>query len=158
MKITNEQLRIMQAEELRKAQQPGRPSEEFAELFARRLEQGQTQSAFSPAGVLPMPGQGAVQLPKTEALQELPSSTDAAARMDGMFTSFERYAEQIAQGQTGGLREAYSLLEGISQQIAGFKADYPDAGEQMPEMATLLNELDVLTTTESFKFNRGDYL
>ena len=161
MKITNEQLRIMQESELRKAQQQGKPSGEFGELLARHLDEGQAQSAVSPAGTSFTPVQNAVQLPGAEqaaATTGSLSSNDAAIRMDGMFSSFERYAEQLAQGQTGSLREAYNLLQDVSGQIAGFKAEFPNAGEDMPEMTALLNELDVLTTTETFKFNRGDYL
>jgi len=161
MKITNEQLRIMQENELRKAQQQGKPSGEFGELLALQMEKGQAQESVSPLGSSPLSSQVIVPLSEegdAAAARGILSSGDAATKMDGMFTSFERYAEQLAQGNTGSLRDAYSLLQDVSGQIAGFKAEYPNAGEEMPEMAALLNELDVLTTTETFKFNRGDYL
>jgi hypothetical protein len=161
MKISNEQLRIMQENELRKAQQQGRPSGEFGDIFARQLGQGQAQSAVLPTGVPLVSAQAALQLSGVEpaaAIRGTLSSNEAATRMDGMFTSFERYAEQIAQGETGSLREAYNLLQDVGGQIAGFKAEFPNAGTDMPELAALLNELDVLMTTETFKFNRGDYL
>ena len=160
MKITNEQLRIMQDNELRKAQQQGKPSGEFGELLALQMEKGQAQESVSPLGSSPLSSQVIVPLSEEGAAASggVSSSGDAASKMDGMFTSFERYAEQLAQGNTGNLREAYNLLQDVSGQIAGFKAEYPNAGEEMPEMAAMLNELDVLTTTETFKFNRGDYL
>ena len=159
MKINNEQLRIMQENELRKTQQSGKPKGEFGDIFARQL--GPVPSAASSAGATLLSVQPMAQLQGVEqaaANQGILSSNEAATRMDGMFTSFERYAEQIAQGQTGSLREAYNLLQDVSGQIAGFKATFPDAGKNMPELAALLNELDVLTTAETFKFNRGDYV
>jgi len=159
MKISNEQLRIMQENELRKAQQQGKLGGEFGDIFARQLEQARVPA--SQAGASLMSVQSAVQLHPVEqaaAIQGIPSSNEAATRMDGMFTSFERYAEQIARGETGSLREAYGLLQEVSGQIAGFRAAFPEAERNMPELAGLLNELDVLMTTETFKFNRGDYL
>ena len=159
MKISNEQLRIMQEAELRKAQQQGKLGGEFGEIFARQLEQA--KAAASPAGASPMSVKPTAQLHPVEqaaTVQGLLSSHEAATRMDGMFTSFERYAEQIARGETGSLREAYALLQEVSGQIAGFRAAFPDAESAMPGLAGLLNELDVLMTTETFKFNRGDYL
>ena len=159
MKISNEQLRIMQESELRKAQQQGKLGGEFGDIFARQLEQARAPA--SPTGHPLMSVRTAAQLHPVEqaaAVQGLFSSNEAATRMDGMFTSFERYAEQIARSETGSLREAYGLLQEVSGQIAGFRAAFPDAEEAMPEMALLLNELNVLMTTETFKFNRGDYL
>ena len=159
MKISNEQVRIMQENEIRKAQQQGKPGGEFGDIFARQLEQA--QSAASPTGVPLVSAQSGVQLRGVEqvaAIQGMLSSSEAATRMDGMFTSFERYADQIALGEAGNLREAYNLLQDVSGQIAGFKVEFPHVGKEMPGLAALVNELDVLATTETFKFNRGDYL
>jgi hypothetical protein len=158
MKISSEQLRIMQESELQKTGQ-GKLGGDFGDIFARQLEQG--QSATSATGASLMSVQSAVQLPRVEdaaVIRGMLSSSEAATRMDGMFTSFERYAEQIGRGETGSLREALSLLQDVSGQVAGFKAEFPNAEKDMPELAALLNELDVLMTTETFKFNRGDYL
>lgn len=160
MKISTEQLRITQENELRKAQQQGGSGEDFGELLARRMGLERPPSAVS-GGSASLQIQGPAFLPglaETEAAQGLSSSEEAANRMDDMFARFERYAERIAQDETGGLREAYSLLQDVSGRIAGFRAEFPNAGEDMPELAALLDELDVFTTTETFKFNRGDYL
>lgn len=162
MKISNEQLRIMQESELLKAQQQVRPGGEFGEFFARQLEQENARSVVSQAGASLVSSQGAVRLLDIEqggdAARGLVSVESAANRLDGMFADFERYAQQIAQAQGNNLREAYQTLQTVSDQVAGFKADFPGVGEQMPQLASLLNELDVLATTETFKFNRGDYL
>jgi hypothetical protein len=155
MKISNEQLRIMQESEAKKTQQQGKPTGEFGDILARQLGQSQPTASSARAVLMPM------QLPEVEQAavnQGMLSFNEAATRVDGMFTSFERYAGQIAHGETGSLREAYNLLQDVSGQIAGFKAAFPNVRNDMPELATLLNELDVLTTTETFKFNRGDYL
>ena len=78
--------------------------------------------------------------------------------MDGMFATIEQYAGQLAQGATPDLKSAYGLLRDLDGQIDGFKSRYPTAGQDMPELAAMLNELDVLAATEKFKLNRGDYL
>ena len=158
MKISNEQLRIMQENELRKAQKQGKLGGEFGDILARQLEQAQVPAAQAGASLMPVQSAVQLQLMERAAVIGILSSNEAVTRMDGMFASFERYAEQIARSETGSLREAYGLLQEVSGQIAGFRAAFPDAEEAMPELALLLNELDVLRTTETFKLNRGDYL
>lgn len=54
------------------------------------------------------------------------------------------------------LRDAYSLLEGIDARVAQLRAN-PAAGRNAA-LDAILNELEIMSTTEKFKFNRGDYL
>ncbi|MDL2216562.1 hypothetical protein LJB81_02370, partial [Desulfovibrio sp. OttesenSCG-928-M14] len=63
---------------------------------------------------------------------------------------------QIGSGNQD-LRQAYGLLQSMGQQVTDFKARFPNAAQEQPELAAMLNEVDVLFTTETFKFNRGDY-
>jgi hypothetical protein len=53
-----------------------------------------------------------------------------------------------------GLREAHAALQDMQGQVDGLKA----AAKDQPGLQSIVNELDVLTRTEQFKFNRGDYL
>ena len=60
-------------------------------------------------------------------------------------------------GKNGSLRQAYALLQGIDGQVASLKENTAGLRGQNPGLDTLVNNLEVLATTEKFKFNRGDY-
>jgi len=162
MKISNEQIRAIQEKE---ASRTKRPQElgDFDELLARQLDNGQQQVSATASEPVSASVKGTVSLPFADGVEGSSGSVpffseEAAALMEGMFNTFERYADQIAGNEKGDLRDAYSLLENMGGQIADFKARFPNAGAEQPELAAMINELDVLATTETFKFNRGDYL
>lgn len=52
------------------------------------------------------------------------------------------------------LRDAWGLLEGIDQQVRQIRGN----SVRNPELDSILDELEILTATEKFKFNRGDYI
>lgn len=161
MKITSEQLRALQELEAKRTALP-KTGGDFSELLTRQLEQNGQSAPVMPEKA-PAPTQGLATISLSGMAQSAESSApihseEAANQMDGMVTTFERYANQMARNENADLREAYALLESMNGQIAGFKSQFPNAGEEMPELAAMLNELDVLATTETFKFNRGDYL
>ena len=161
MKITSEQLRALQELEAKKST-TSKAGGDFSELLTRQLdERGQSAPVMPEKATASVQGLATISLSgmaqSAESSAQL-HSEEAATQMDGMVTTFERYANQMARNEGADLREAYALLESMSGQIAGFKSQFPNAGEEMPELASMLNELDVLATTETFKFNRGDYL
>lgn len=53
------------------------------------------------------------------------------------------------------LRDAWGLLQGIDAQVAQMRAN-PELSRSSA-MESILNELEIMTATEKFKFNRGDY-
>ncbi|MDR0339504.1 MAG: hypothetical protein LBH65_04430 [Desulfovibrio sp.] len=160
MKISNEQIRALQEQDLLRAK-TDKAGGDFSELFTRQLGESGAGAASAPSGLsapallnAPMPRNGLLE----DSATPLPSLfEEAAGQMEGMFATLERYAGQIA-GVGDDLREAFSSLEDMSAQIADFKERYPGMGTEQPALAAMLNEIDVLATTERFKFNRGDYL
>ncbi len=86
------------------------------------------------------------------------ASDPLTMRMESLFAGMDDYAAMLGSGEAAALRDAYSLLENMTGDIASFRAAYPNMETEQPELASLVNELEVLTVTETFKFNRGDYL
>ena len=83
---------------------------------------------------------------------------NAFSMASGTLDMWDSYVHALnASGQDGSLREAYALLQGIDGQVAGLKAGAAGVRGQNAGLDALINELDVMTTTEKFKFNRGDY-
>lgn len=76
----------------------------------------------------------------------------------GALDMWDSYVQTLGSGRRDSLRDAYALLEGISSKLGDLKRSAAAVEEQMPGFGDLVNRLDVLTTSERFKFNRGDYV
>lgn len=77
----------------------------------------------------------------------------------GTLDMWDMYAKTLGSSPTdSSLREAYALLEGIDSEVSKIRQDTAGVRGKNPGLDGLLNELEVLTATEKFKFNRGDYL
>ena len=82
----------------------------------------------------------------------------AFSQASGTLDMWDSYVNALgSSGQGGSLREAYSLLQGIDGQVAALKTNTATVRGQNTGLDSLVNELDVMTATEKFKFNRGDY-
>ena len=46
----------------------------------------------------------------------------------------------------------------LNEKLGELKRSVPAVEEQMPGFGDLVTQLDVLASTEQFKFNRGDYV
>ncbi|MDR2488405.1 MAG: hypothetical protein LBD42_02755 [Desulfovibrio sp.] len=160
MKIHNEQLRALREAETRHARKPDE-GEAFGALFTRQLDSEQIRDAAPEYAATPTPGLLSLRFAGIE--DNSASSADslkkeAAGRMEDMLGTFERYAGELARDDKADLRRAYSLLEGMNSSISGFASRFPDIRATQPKLAAIFNELDVLVSAETFKFNRGDYL
>lgn len=139
-------------------------AEAFQAALSERLDAGAAQ-AGTPVPVMP----GGAQ---TELISQLLLGTGDDGAGSGMAagaaqTAFhdasgaldmwDSYVQTLGSGREESLRDAYALLEGISSKLGDLRRSAPLVEEQMPGFGDLVNRLDVLTTSERFKFNRGDY-
>ncbi len=69
----------------------------------------------------------------------------------------DNYTKNLREPGQGNLREAYAALDDIASHVQTLKQKSGSLLEQNSDLADIVNELEVLTTTEKFKFNRGDY-
>ena len=163
MKITNEQLVALQELEPRrkKVETPVGFEALMAEQLNTKVAPGVASEASAETarvqGILAPNLMGQVDLGYA-AQPEQPVLAAAGARLEDIFSSFEAYAGELGNEAEGNLRSAYSALEKMTQEITAFKQEFPNLAQSQPGLASVLNELDVLATTETFKFNRGDYL
>ncbi|MDR0826896.1 MAG: hypothetical protein LBN33_03335 [Desulfovibrio sp.] len=176
MKISTEQLRIQQENELKRGARQEKPVAFDAVLNRELGEADPAQSGAlseTPSGVARplLPGAeaslgiGAKALAGTrldagiETGGKDPDSLAEEVRMfEGMLGSFEDYAEQLALEDRADLRNAFSSLQNVRKQLEDFKTRFAASANEAGAAAELLNEMDVLATTEIIKFNRGDYL
>ena len=168
MEINTEQLEALLRQQEQQAttarRQTGR-SGGFDAILAQQL--GGAEQANAAGGLLP-PGAAQAGLisqmllngaehsqaadPDAEILQE------AFTQASGTLDLWDSYAKTLGSSADGGsLRDAYALLEGIDSQVAQLKQGTAGVRGKNPGFDSLLNELEVMTATEKFKFNRGDY-
>lgn len=169
MEINTEQLEALlrrQEQQATTARRQASPGGGFDAILARQLGGGAEQAGAT-GGLLP-PGaaqaglisqlllNGAEQSqaadPDAEILQE------AFAQASGTLDLWDSYAKTLGSSADGGsLRDAYALLQGIDSQVARIRQNTVGVRGKNPGFDSLLNELEVMTATEKFKLNRGDY-
>lgn len=169
MEISTEQLEALlrqQEQQATAARRQADTSDGFEALLAQQLGGG-AELANAAGGLLP-PGAAQAGLisqmllngaeqeqtrdPDAEILQE------AFAQASGTLDLWDSYAKTLGSSADGGsLRDAYALLQGIDSQVARIRQNTVGVRGKNPGFDSLLNELEVMTATEKFKLNRGDY-
>lgn len=176
MKINNEQLAALLRQQEQSAGAAHRPAGQGAGFGAALAEQlglgaaGASSAAGAVSGGQGMQASQASQAsmisqmllgvadenpdvnPHEDVLQE------AFNQASGTLDMWESYVGTLGDvGKGGSLRDAYALLQGIDGQVNALKENTAGLRGQNPGLDTLVNNLEVLATTEKFKFNRGDY-
>ncbi len=175
MKIQLEQSEILRRQQELQSQKGTSASQkgaqdDFTTTFAQQMSLGSTESSTPPPPLGPGVQSGLVNQLLLGDVESMATSdgvargtlaSDSAKAFDrasGALDMWESYVNVLSTpGNAGNLRDAYGFLESVETQVATLKAESGPALEQNPNLANIVNELDVLTTTEKFKFNRGDY-
>ncbi|MFP4167454.1 MAG: hypothetical protein ACLFSY_01220 [Desulfonatronovibrionaceae bacterium] len=156
MKINPEQINQIRNQEQAQQSKNKKDQKDFGRLLRQEADK-QNKANTSPAAK-----SGAQENISSSAylqvslLNNNPSPGAVMDNLDNILAKWEMYAEQLGSPQSS-LKEAYAGLEEISQAVEDMKAKV-DPDKHGPEVREMLNELDVMTTTEKMKFNRGDYL
>lgn len=77
-----------------------------------------------------------------------------SSTLDGM----DKYAASLQSGSATSLKDAWTALQSMNSSISGMRQEMGQLSKPHAELESMLNELEVLSATETFKFNRGDYL
>ena len=173
MKIQDELLTgiITDPQQLKKTG-TAQPEGDFAALLEGELTQAQSAAQLIPGlkDINPLTGLAGI-----EALAGLQESAPLGGfseqenrfmdELDDLLGVVDTYSMALAgQASAGeqlqplqsGLKSAYNILDTISQKAQELKGMLSEIGNN-PVLAGIVNELDVMATTEKFKFNRGDY-
>jgi hypothetical protein len=152
MKITPDQLAALQSQQ-KKTSQSNR-GEEFMRLLTQEMQSGDAAQGTTVFPATPQPGIG--QILQTSMLH---TSTERTImdKMDALLTRWENYSQSLATPQHN-LREGYRILDDIRSRIREVKEDATVMAAGGQSLERMIEELDILTVTEEFKFNRGDYM
>ncbi len=164
MKIQNDPLHALleQGEAHRKPKVDG---EGFEALLNQQLNQSQNGAAAAFAATAEQNSAAlAMQIRASQELSGMAGTNEAAQdgdfvfeRMNSLLDKWDMYSGSMARPGAANLKQMYGLLEGMSDELQSIKGSAANL-DGNPALAGLVNELDVLTTTERFKFDRGDYL
>lgn len=170
MKIRTEQLDSLFKQQELLAKKPTAPGQQgFGATLAKEMGLAEGTQASS---TLPLPGSqnavvGQMLLGATENTAAPATDMEAVLQQalqqaSGALDTWDSYVGALQQAGKGGvqttLRDAYGLLQGLDGQIAALKQGAQPVLGQNPALADIVQELDVMTATEKFKFNRGDYV
>ena len=169
MKVTNDQLEALlrqqsQSSSTSRAQTAQGGGFEAALTEQLGLENAVATSAFptsatgqaSQASMISQMLLGTTQTEPADIDEDVIQS--AFSQASGTLDMWDSYVNALGSSdQNGSLREAYSLLQGIGGQVSAIKDSTASVRGQNAGLDSLVNELDVMTTTEKIKFNRGDY-
>ena len=163
----DELLRIQAQQQTARTQHPASTSAQpFEALFSQALH-SQQQAAAPMPGLMPQ-GAGQAEMISQMLLNPIEPSQQVDATSDLLQSAFDsasgtldlwdNYAKTLGSSTEGSsLRNAYSILESIDNQVAQLKSQTAELGHQNSGLNALINELEIMTTTEKIKFNRGDY-
>lgn len=169
MKIRTDHLEALRQEELQRTKQSSKTGM-FADVLAKETatdDTGATQDSSQAKAVaaapLPLDVEGVETATGPEAADGNPPTEQMVMEhLDSVLTQWEAYASGLKGGAgEGDLREAYGRLETISSQVGQIKETLPgmqQGSPASPALQSMVNELEILTVTERFKFNRGDYM
>ncbi len=148
MKIRPDQIEGVQPEQLSRKNKANAPGQAFGDLLNQEVAKGAPQAT---PGIAPPP----IVNPLIVAAPVAAVSTDAkatpAGQVESILDKWDAYAANLANPEAG-LKSAYGALDEIANDVATIKESNLDPG-----LRTIVDELETLTATERFKFNRGDY-
>lgn len=131
----------------------------FENLLTRQLGQDIDAEAPRPAvtglnhGLEAMLFAAPAETQTSEDAGQLP---DFLAQADTLLGAWDQYATDLASGQMS-VKSAWGMLNGMDDRIRGLRGEMGKLGGQTGDLEAVINELEVLTVTEKFKLNRGDY-
>jgi DNA repair ATPase RecN len=155
MKINPEQINQLRNQE-QNQQRTQKNQEDFARLLDQEAEKANKADPVAAGKSGNRENISSSTYLQVSLLNNNPSESTAMDNLDNILSKWERYADQLNSPQSS-LKDAYAGLEEISRAVEDMK-EKVDPDKHGAQIRNVLNELDVMTTTEMIKFNRGDYL
>ncbi len=166
MDIRTEQLQALLKQQEFQTKKSSSTQNESGEGFAAVLEQASLGGTENDVKATPTPPGAQASLVGQMLLVDAENiSVEQTMTNDAAYDSaaiamdkWESYVNTLRTPREGNLRDAYNALEDVASHVQTLKQQSEPLLKQNDNLAGIVNELDILTTTEKFKFNRGDYL
>jgi hypothetical protein len=152
MKITPDQIAKLNNEQIKTQKNK---AEDFSKILNQELN-AKPVPGSGPSGTAGPSSPSVTPLLSPAMLNIQQTETTLMNQVDQLLTKWENYAAGL-EGPEPNLRGLYVTLQDISRQIKDLKENF-NLNSQKPELKSILEELEIMTTTEEIKFNRGDYI
>lgn len=167
MNIRTDQVQALLQQQERAAQkaQPA-TTEGFEAALAQQLGLAKAEHATGLSAPPPGAFAGLVGQVLLQGAEKTSAATDPVAmsvqqafeQASGALDLWDSYVAALGTpGTQSSLRDAYAFLQGVDSRVAQLKQGAHPALEQNPQLAGIIHELEVMSATEKFKLNRGDY-
>lgn len=153
MKVTNELERILLEQQSAQTKKTKNANDvDFAKVLN---EQFKIQEASAKGIEMPTSSNQAISgFAGMESITVGDISGALLTTMKDTMNVFTSYTKSLVTDK----KSAWAQLDNVSVNLDSLRKTNPNLAERDPEMHTMLNEMEVLATTEKFKFNRGDYI
>ncbi len=133
-----------------------RTKNEFGKMLEQEISRGQSGREASSSASAKLDILQQSQLLGSSLITSQQREPSFMNQMDSLLNKWENYAADMDSPDST-LKNVYTHLQSIAQGIKDMK-DSSSFEHQRPEVKSLIRELEVMTTTEEIKFNRGDYI
>ncbi len=154
MKIRPDQIEGVQPEQTQRKNKAKEPGQAFGDFLNQEVAKGSVPQA--PTGIVPPPIVNPLIAAEIAApVQEVGAAGSAVTgQVEAILDKWDNYAATLA-GPKAGLKSAYGTLDEITSAVTAIKEGQANLD---PGLKSIVDELEAMTATEQFKFNRGDYI
>ncbi len=170
MKINSELERLLQVEQVKAQPKSGNNqkvnSNSFESLLGEEISAlNQQEKASNVNHLKALADPMAIE---TEALANMEGTKDLSHNqndekilkslvqgLQSSLDSMDAYTNSLQGSES--LKQAYANLEQANNQIDMMRQDYAKLTTKNPTLNNMLQDLEVMAVTETYKFNRGDY-
>ena len=154
MKIRPDQIEGVQPEQTQRKNKAKTQGPAFGDFLNQEVAKGTAPAAAQ--GIAPPPiVNPLIGTQATAPVQRIDAdNTAVTGQVESILDKWDNYAAALA-GPESGLKSAYGTLDEIAADVDALKNGQTDLA---PGLKSIVDELDAMTTTERFKFNRGDYV
>ena len=80
------------------------------------------------------------------------------ADIENSLSSLDLYTQSVqSQNASFDLKRAWQGLTAFNQSVNDLRQNYASLSEQDSSLDAMINDLEIMAVTETYKFNRGDY-
>lgn len=78
--------------------------------------------------------------------------------IENSLSSLDMYTQSVqSQNASYDLKQAWQGLTAFNQSVNDLRQNYANLSEQDSSLDAMINDLEIMAVTETYKFNRGDY-
>lgn len=80
------------------------------------------------------------------------------SEIEDSLSGLDEYTKSLqSSGSAADLKQAWQSLSAFSQSVSNLRQNYASLSQQDSSLDAMINDLEIMAVTETYKFNRGDY-